>query len=279
MGAQTLLPHNPLEPVPFRVETVRQELPDCFTLTVAAEGTPFAFAPGQFNMLYVFGHGEVPISMSGDPDQTEKLTHTIRNVGPVTAALQQIKAGDTIGVRGPFGSAWPLEEAKGKDIILMAGGLGLAPLRPALYRLLANRGDYETVTLLYGTRAPETILFADELTEWGGTIDVAISVDSAGSPAWPGHVGVVTDLLLDRKIDPRNTIALICGPEIMMRFCAHALLDKGLSASDIYLSMERNMKCAIGHCGRCQYGPYFLCKDGPVFAFEAVAQLLGVREV
>ncbi len=138
---QAVKQHNPLEPIPFRIETVREELPDCFTLTLACDNTPFTFAPGQFNMLYVFGHGEVPISMSGDPAKPEKLVHTIRNVGSVTAALQKLKAGDTVGVRGPFGSLWPLKLAKGKNMIVMAGGLGLAPLRPALYHLMANKDD------------------------------------------------------------------------------------------------------------------------------------------
>ena len=273
-----LAKNNPLEPIPFRIERAEQELSDCFTLTLDCKNAPFEFKPGQFNMLYVFGHGEVPISMSGDPAKPEKLVHTIRNVGSVTAALQNLKAGDTVGVRGPFGSPWPLEQAKGKDIIVMAGGLGLAPLRPALYHLLANKDDYGAITLLYGTRTPETILFADELAQWAEQIDVAITVDSAGSD-WQGHVGVVTELLDGRTIDPEGTAALLCGPEIMMRFCAHALRDQGLDSSQIHVSMERNMKCALGHCGRCQYGPYFICHDGPVFAFEKVARLFGIREV
>ena len=275
---QTVRQHNPLEPVPYRIEAVKQELPDCFTLSLDCGAAPFSFAPGQFNMLYVFGHGEVPISMSGDPAQTGKLTHTIRNVGSVTAALQCLTAGDTVGVRGPFGSAWPVEESKGKDVLIMAGGLGLAPLRPAIYHLLANKNDYGTVTLLYGTRTPETVLFADELEEWAGQINTLATVDSAG-PDWRGSVGVVTDLLHGRKIDPENTAAFVCGPEIMMRFCARALQDKGLSASQIYVSMERNMKCAIGFCGCCQYGPYFVCKDGAVFSFDAVERLFKIREV
>ena len=275
---RVLQQYNPLEPVPFRIEQVKEELSDCFTLTLACENTPFSFQPGQFNMLYVFGNGEVPISISGDPSRIKRLVHTIRNVGAVTATLQRLEGGDTIGVRGPFGSAWPLEQAKGKEVMIIAGGLGLAPLRPALYHLLANKDDYGKLTLLYGTRTPDTLLFDEELTRWAKRIDTGITVDSAG-PDWAGPVGVVTDLLNGRKIDPANTLALVCGPEIMMRFCAHALLDKGLSAPQIYVSMERNMKCAIGHCGRCQYGPFFICKDGPVFSFDRVERLFGIREI
>jgi NAD(P)H-flavin reductase len=229
-------------------------------------------------MLYVFGHGEVPISMSGDPNRPEKLVHTIRHVGSVTAALQTLKPGDTVGVRGPFGSSWPLAEAKGKNVLIMAGGLGLAPLRPVIYQLMANTGHYGKLTLLYGTRTPDSILFAEELQHWSKHIDTVITVDSAGV-GWEGRVGVITGLLKDRTINPETTIALLCGPEIMMRFCAYALQDKGLDAAQIYLSMERNMKCALGFCGRCQYGPYFICRDGAVFAFNQVERLFKLREV
>ncbi|MEO0330069.1 MAG: FAD/NAD(P)-binding protein, partial [Bacteroidota bacterium] len=237
----------------------------------------FAFAPGQFNMLYAFGHGEVPISMSGNTADSDKLVHTIRNVGSVTAALQKLKVGDSVGVRGPFGSSWPLEAAKGKNILVIAGGLGLAPLRSAIYYLLANPLDYGIISLLYGTRDPSSILFADELDEWSQSISVGLTVDSA-TPDWKGRVGVVMDLLSPQD-SFQNTVALVCGPEIMMRFCAYALLDRGLTSEDIYVSMERNMKCALGFCGRCQYGPYFVCHDGPVFSFDRVERLFKIREV
>lgn len=280
MTAQKYTRSNPMEPVPFRIDAVREEPGNCFTVTLIPPETKpyFAFKPGQFNMLYAFGHGEVPISVSGDMANPEKLVHTIRNVGSVTAALQKLKPGDTVGVRGPFGSAWPLEKAKGKDVMLMAGGLGLAPLRPAIYYLRANRKDYGKLTLLYGTRAPDTLLFADELATWEKEFDIGLTVDSAGSD-WHGHVGVVTDLLFGREINHANTIAMLCGPEIMMRFCAHALLDKGIPSGQVYVSMERNMKCAINLCGRCQYGPFFICKDGPVFPFDRVERLFKIREV
>jgi len=274
-----LRPVRITEPVPFKIEKVVPELPDSFTLTLTPQEAepPFVFAPGQFNMLYAFGHGEVPISLSGNPADTGKLIHTIRNVGSVTAALQKLRAGDSVGVRGPFGSSWPIEAARDRNVLIMAGGLGLAPLRSAIYYLLANRSDYGTISLLYGSRDPRSILFADEVEEWSQKIRVSLTVDSA-SPDWNGQVGVVTELLSQRELVP-NTVALICGPEIMMRFCAYALLDGGLPPADIYVSMERNMKCALGFCGRCQYGPYFVCHDGPVFSFDRVEQLFKIREV
>ena len=282
MTPQTAAQTHPLAPVPYRITRVQTELPDVFTWTLDCKERPFAFQPGQFNMLYAFGHGEVPISISGDPANPHTLIHTIRNVGPVTAAMQAIKAGEMIGVRGPFGTAWPVADGVGKDVVIMAGGLGLAPLRPALYHLLTHRADYGKVTLLYGTRTPDSVLYPDELLAWAdpmeAAMDVAITVDGAG-PDWHGHVGVVTELLRGRDVDPANTLALLCGPEIMMRFCAHALLDLGLPGEAIQVSMERNMKCAIGLCGRCQYGPYFICRDGAVFPFDRVEHLFGIREL
>jgi NAD(P)H-flavin reductase len=269
-----------MEPAPFRIREVAAELDDCFTLTLNPPGPDpsFTFAPGQFNMIYVFGHGEVPISMSGDPASPQTLVHTIRRVGPVTDALGRLKPGEAVGVRGPFGSAWPLEQAHGKNVLVLAGGLGLAPLRPAIYHLLSHAARYRSASLLYGSRSPNTLLFAAELESWAARINLAVTVDSAG-PGWRGHVGVVTDLLEGRDIDPANTVALLCGPEIMMRFCARALMDMGLPATAIHVSMERNMKCALGFCGRCQYGPHFICQNGPVFSFDQVERLFKIREL
>ncbi len=273
-------PSNILAPVPFRIKEVKQELSNTFTLTLVPtkEETPCVYLPGQFNMLYIFGYGEVAISMSGDPSETENLVHTIRNVGGVTAALQRLKTGDFVGVRGPFGRPWPMEATRGKQVLIMAGGLGLAPLRPAIYQLLAQGFSADNLTILYGTRSPDTILFEQELENLGGQVQVRQTVDNA-THDWKGRVGVVTDLLKYITIDPINTVAFICGPEVMMRFSAYALMDRGVLASDIYVSMERNMKCAVGFCGRCQYGPHFVCKDGPVFSFEEVQHLFKIREL
>jgi NAD(P)H-flavin reductase len=273
---------SPLSPSPFRVITAREEIRGCVTLCVepATAAGDCGFTPGQFYMIYVFGHGEVPVSVSGDPAKTGELTFTVMAVGSVTRALCRVKPGDTIGLRGPFGSAWPVAASIGRDIIVMAGGLGLAPLRPALYQMLHNRGGYGQLTLLYGTREPESVLFKEQLAAWceHGSLEVDVTVDNAGH-AWLGKVGVVTDLLQGRNIDHARTSVLICGPEIMMRYCAHALLDLGIAAENIYLSMERNMKCAVKMCGRCQYGPFFICEDGPVFAFDRVARLFTIREI
>ena len=273
---------SPMHPIPFRVQEIAEEVAGCMTMRIQPDDDrgDTGFAPGQFYMLYVFGHGEVPISVSGDPAKTGELTFTVMSVGSVTKALCAVKPGDMIGLRGPFGSAWPVDLVKGRDVIVMAGGLGLAPLRPSIYHMLHHRDDYRDISLLYGTREPQSIVFQQQLASWrdDSPIDVELTVDTAGRE-WPGQVGVVTELLEGRTIDAANTSALICGPEIMMRFSAYALLDLGVAAENIYVSMERNMKCAVKMCGRCQYGPYFICADGPVFSFDRVERLFKVREV
>ena len=273
---------SPLHPHPFRVLEIAEEIPGCMTMRVEPNGARgnTAFAPGQFYMIYVFGHGEVPISVSGDPAKSEELTFTVMAVGSVTRKLCAVKPGAIVGLRGPFGSEWPVDKAKRRDVIVMAGGLGLAPLRPSIYRMLHNRKDYGNIALLYGTRQPRSIVFPKELADWRekAAIDVEVTVDTAGRD-WPGKVGVVTELLKGRQVDPANTSALVCGPEIMMRFSAYALLDLGVAAENIHVSMERNMKCAVRMCGRCQFGPFFICDDGPVFSFDRVERLFKIREV
>ncbi len=242
-------------------------------------GDAALYAPGQFNMLTAFGVGEAAISVSGDPE-SGRLIHTIRAVGTVSAALTKLEVGAGVGVRGPFGVGWPMAEADRQDVILVAGGLGLAPLRPAIYRLLAERDRYGKVTLLYGTRSPEDILYRHELEEWRGRFDfeVEATVDHALTD-WRGNVGVVTTLIDRVAIDPARTLAMVCGPEIMMRFVAKALRDRGVPDTRIYLSMERNMKCAIGQCGHCQFGPVFICRDGPVFTYDRLRTLLALKEL
>jgi NAD(P)H-flavin reductase len=272
---------DPMTPWPARVLRRRRDGPEVWTLDIEAEeanGQPFA--PGQFNMLTVFGVGEVPISLSGDPAQPGRLVHTIRAVGPVSAALTRLGPGDPVGLRGPFGAGWPMAEAAGRDVVVVAGGLGLAPLRPALYRLLAERRRYGQIALLYGTRGPDEILFRRELEAWRRRldIDIEVTVDHAIGD-WRGHVGVVTTLISRAAFDPQHAIALICGPEVMMRFAGTALRDAGLPEDAIYLSMERNMKCAIGFCGHCQFGPVFVCRDGPVFRFDRLRGLLALKEI
>jgi NAD(P)H-flavin reductase len=231
-------------------------------------------------MLYVFGVGEVPISISGDPARPDCVVHTTRAVGPVTRALQRLHEGAVLGLRGPFGTAWPVEAARNHDVLLVTGGIGLAPLRPVLYHVLNNRGDYGRVVLLYGARTAEDMLYSQELTAWQARADVDVhtTVDRATS-GWRGNVGVVTALIPHAPCDPRRTVALVCGPEVMMRFTVMALEARGVNPAHIHVSMERNMKCAVGFCGHCQYGPEFICKDGPVFAYPRIERLFSVREV
>lgn len=278
--ATALRTADPMIPRIARVRRRRRDAPQVWTLEIEPEdGAGDIYAPGQFNMLTAFGVGEVPISLSGDP-ASGRLVHTIRAVGAVSAALAKLTPGEPLGLRGPFGTGWPVEEAEGRDVVIAAGGLGLAPLRPAIYRLLAERDRYGRVVLLYGTRSPDDILFRRELESWRRRldIDVQVTVDHAG-PGWRGHVGVVTTLMPRAEFDPADTVAMICGPEVMMRFAVAALRDAGIAEDRLYLSMERNMKCAVGFCGHCQFGPSFVCKDGPVFAYPRISPLLGLKEV
>lgn len=271
----------PMVPQPFRVVAYRRELRDTFTLTLqpAAGPAAFPFLPGQFNMLYQLGVGEVPISISGDPAHPERLIHTIRAVGTVTKVLQRCQPGDIIGVRGPFGTPWPVAALAGKDLIILTGGLGLAPLRPVIYHVLAHRQDYGQVEIIYGARSPQDLLYRRELERWRGRFDlrVHITVDSAG-PGWRGNVGVVTTLIGRTRIDTLHAVALICGPGVMMRYAVQELIKKGLSTRDIYVSLERNMQCGLGLCGHCQLGPFFVCKDGPVFSYEVIGPWFAKRE-
>jgi len=239
---------------------------------------PPLFKAGQFNMLYAFGVGEIPISISSNPHKSKTLLHTTRVVGTVSKAMGKLKRGDQLGVRGPYGSPWPLDEAHGSDIVIVAGGIGLAPLRSAIYEILSKRRNYGNVALLYGTRGPEDVIYSTEIEKWESEFDVHVTVDHAIGN-WNGHVGVVTTLIPKATFDPSNTTAMICGPEIMMRYSAMELEDLGVRAEKIFVSMERNMKCAIGFCGRCQFGPNFICKDGPVLPYSRVKALLGIWEI
>jgi NAD(P)H-flavin reductase len=273
---------NPMLPQPWCVRRLWWETEDTFTFELTSENGPtkFPFLPGQFNMLYVFGIGEVPISISGDSAKAEKLVHTVRAVGAATRALGSLKRGAQLGVRGPFGSCWPVEQAAGKDVLVVAGGIGLAPLRPVLYEALSKRQMFGRVGLLYGTRTPDDILYVKELQKWRERTDLQtlVTVDRAGQD-WTGNVGVVTTLIAKAQFDPGNTVAMVCGPEVMMRFTIRELQKRGMGVNDIYISMERNMKCAVGFCGHCQFGPTFICKDGPVFRYDRIQHLLAIREI
>jgi NAD(P)H-flavin reductase len=265
-----------MTPRPFRVGRKVRETHDTWTLTFApVRGEQLEVAPGQFTMLYVFGVGEVPISVSAAP-----LVQTIRAVGPVTRALCASRPGTVIGVRGPFGTSWPVDEAKGSDLLIVAGGVGLPPVRPALYHAIEHRADYGRVILLYGARTPEDIVFRKEIEQWRARMDleVDVTVDSA-TGGWHGKVGVVPTLIPRAALDPDSTVAFVVGPEIMMRFTARALAEAGLAPEQIWISMERTMKCGVALCGHCQYGPSLICRDGAVYPYPAIEPYLGVREL
>ncbi len=274
-------PVDPFVPELYRVSGVCRELADTVTLELKpSSGTRPSFAPGQFNMLYVFGVGEVPISMSASASSDGVFVHTVRVAGAVSRAIAKLEPGVTIGVRGPYGTSWPMREAEGADLVIIAGGLGLAPLRPAIRDVLANRRRYGRVVLLVGSRNPKDLLFRAELEEWRRRLDVDIEVTVDHADAeWRGNVGVVPSLISRARFDPQEAIALVCGPEVMMRFTVSALRDAGIASDRIYLSMERNMKCAIGLCGHCQFGPAFVCKDGPVMRYDKIADIFAVREL
>lgn len=273
---------DPMRPRPYRVVNLRQETHDTYDLELEPTGglDGFRFAAGQFNMLYLFGVGEAPISISGDPARPTPVIHTIRAVGPVTQEMKKLERGQLIGLRGPFGNHWPVDDAVGNDVVIVAGGIGLAPLRAVIYQILANRGKYGRMVLLYGARTPKDLLYESELHRWRGLpgVEVEVTVDRA-LDAWQGNVGIVTGLLRKARFDPRSTIAMICGPEIMMRFTVLDLQEHGVAPERLFISMERNMKCAVGFCGHCQFGPAFICKDGPVFRFDRIKDFFEKREI
>jgi NAD(P)H-flavin reductase len=272
---------DPWIPRIYRVGRLRRELPDIVTFELAPlAGSRPDFKPGQFNMLYVFGVGEIAVSLSGGGADEAHFVHTVRDVGAVSRAITRLESGATIGVRGPFGVGWPVEAAEGSDILLVAGGLGLAPLRPAIYHVLANRARYGRVAILFGSRSPQDLLYRHELEQWRQHLDISVEVTVDHADAdWRGHVGVVPALIPRAIFDRHSTVAFVCGPEVMMRYAARALGEAGVASERIYLSMERNMKCAIGLCGHCQFGPAFICRDGPVMAFSGIAGILAMREV
>ncbi len=274
---------DPMLPHPYRVAEVSKETHDTFTLVLEPDGAAAlpGFAPGQFSMLYVFGVGELPISISGDAGTPGRLVYTIRSVGRATHSLVSRIPGDWVGVRGPFGTSWPLDAARGKDVLVVAGGIGLAPLRPVIDHVLRHRDDFVRLIILYGARTPHDLLFRKELSAWPHAPDThVLSTVDYGGMAWHGRVGVVTTLFRHLRLHPDRTVAMICGPEVMMRYVAAELMQaRGVDPANIFLSMERNMKCGIGVCGHCQYGPYFICRDGPVFAYPRLRKFLERHEI
>jgi NAD(P)H-flavin reductase len=273
-----LVASGPMAPKMYWIVARHQDLPDTVTFDLAPAGDK-CDAPelGQFNMLWAFGIGEAPISIAAYRDGI--FTHTVRDVGAVTSALCAAQVGEKVGVRGPFGQGWGLEKAKDRDILIVAGGLGLAPVRPIIAEVLGDRESYGQATLLVGAREPNQLLYRDELQEWSShlDLDVYVTVDVAES-SWRGNVGLVTRLIDRVELDGPNTTAYVCGPEIMMRFVAEKLLDHEVADDQVLVSLERNMHCGIGHCGHCQLGSSFMCKDGPVLPWSEVAPLLKVSD-
>lgn len=275
-------------PVPYRVVSRQIETHDTWTLTLRPAKEPIpAHRPGQFTMLYAFGVGEVPVSISGwslagaapAESAATDLVQTIRSVGAVSRALATAGPGALIGVRGPYGTDWGVPDAAGAELLIVAGGIGLAPLRPALLQALAEPGRYRRVTALIGARAPEELVFARELAGWQEAgARVRVIVDRA-APGWTGRVGVVTQLIDQTDLDPGQTLALVCGPEVMIRHTARTLLARGVPPERIRVSMERNMRCGVAVCGHCQLGPVLLCRDGAVLSYPQAAPLLAIKEL
>jgi len=252
------------------------------TLDDPAARAAFRFEPGQISMVGVFGVGEVPISVSSDPEAPERLAHTIRICGRVTHVIDRLRPGDRITLRGPFGRPWPVEEARGGDLVIVAGGLGLAPLRSALYRALHQPGSFRRVIVVVGARDPSQMLFRDELEAWirsgPDELSVHLTVDVADD-GWPHAEGLVTTAFPRAELDPAASTVFMCGPEIMMRFAMRDLAAMGIPDERLWLTLERNMHCAVKLCGHCQLGPWFVCADGPIFRWDQVKELLEVDEL
>lgn len=259
-----------------------QEAPDIFTLrlrfTDMNHHVRYRFHPGQFNMLYLHGVGEVPISIVSDPQANHLFDHTIRTLGRVTQALANLRTGDYLGVRGPFGRGWPLEAAQGRDVLLITGGLGCTPVVSIIHYILRRRANYGRLTIMQGVKHSNDLIWGKHYQEWAKTPNTQVLLSSdRGGQGWPFNTGRVTELLGEAQFDPCNALAMLCGPEGMMLAATHALQERGLPASDIWLSMERNMQCAAGYCGHCQFGGNFICRDGPVFPLPEISHLLGVK--
>jgi len=272
---------SPWLPYPVTIEDIHQEVPGIATYQLgfvdSVVASRFQYRPGQFNMIYLPGVGESAISISSDPS-TAAILHTIRIAGNLTRALARKRVGDQIALRGPYGSSWPMEACKGRDLVIACGGVGLAPLRPAIYHVINHRSDYGRVFLLYGARTPGDLLYAAEYGAWReADIEVEITVD-IGDQAWSGNMGVVPVLFYRMRLNAPKTMILTCGPEIMIRFVIFEALARKIPPDRIFLSMERNMNCAIGHCGHCQLGPAFICKDGPIFSYRQMEPYMHLED-
>lgn len=269
----------PLQPYPYRVARVERRSHDTVSVSIDASDRPLRFEPGQFSMLYVHGMGSAPISISSDPAEPTLVEHTIRDVGVVTGALVRLRAGDVVGVRGPFGRPWPMGVARGRHLVVIGGGIGLAPVRPAVLDALARLDEHRSLHVLVGARSPADLLFADDLERWRDLgAHLGVTVDAAGPP-WRGRVGLVTRLVRELAVDPVETTVLCCGPEVMLRFVARETRAVGVPDEALWVTTERTMRCGVGTCGHCQLGPFLLCRQGPVFSWPEVGRWLEVREL
>lgn len=272
---------NPDRPIPVEVIERITENPSIFTLhlrfTDPADAEAYQLQPGQYNMLYLYGVGEIPISIVSDPEHGGVLEHTIRTVGRVTQGMERLQVGDQLGLRGPYGQGWPLEAAEGQDVVIVTGGLGCAPVVSMIRYILRRRERFGRLTILQGVKHTDDLIWRKQYEAWKRlpNTQVLLAAD-VGGPNWPYSVGKVTVLFSQAGIDPQRSIVLLCGPEIMMKASIDRLLALKVPAEAIWLSIERNMQCGIGHCGHCQVGPYFVCQDGPVFHYPKLQSWLGV---
>ncbi|MFH0762867.1 MAG: FAD/NAD(P)-binding protein [Candidatus Omnitrophota bacterium] len=264
---------NIYQPVEAVIEEIKEETSAIKTFTLRPK-SEFCFTTGQFIELTVPGAGEGPFTPSSDPADKQKLEVTIMKAGRITAKLHSMNKGDSLGIRGPYGKGYPLDKFKGRDIVIVGGGVGLAPLRSLLFSLFSQLDSYNKVILRYGSRTPADIVYKNSLSEWANKekVDVAVSVD-VGAPGWDGKVGLVTTILDGLPVDLNKATAIVCGPPIMMKFVTLKVLDLGFNPQDIYLSMEKNMSCGLGKCGHCRLGRHYACKDGPVFTYETIKDI------
>jgi len=276
-------PAQPMLPYWAEIDDIQSEAPGVSTLWLrfvkSSLQDGYRFKAGQFNLISVPGVGECALSISSSPEESSRIAHTVRFSGNVTSAISQLRVGDQIGVRGPFGTHWPLENYEDQDIVIAAGGIGLPPIRPIIYQIMNHREKYKRVIVLYGARTPQDLQFTREYKEWEkADIELMVTVDRADEN-WKGLVGVVPILFYKLRVDPHSSVIFTCGPEIMIRFVIFEALARRIPADRIYVSMERNMKCGLGFCGHCQYGPLFVCKDGPVFTYKQVEPYVNVEDL
>ncbi len=272
---------NPFIPTEATIKKVKTETTEVSTFSLAFNDRQaheaFEHGPGQYNMVSLPGIGEAPISISSSPQRRESFDHTIRFVGRVTNLWRQLGVGDSLGIRGPFGKPWPHEQLPGKHVVVIAGGTGIAPVKPVIDTVMEDRGAVKSMTILYGAKNARELVFADQFDGWTSRgAQIHLSVDQGRTLDWPFHVGVVTTLFDRLKTPPDDSIVLMSGPEIMMRFCVLDLLNRGFSGANIYISLERRMECGVRMCGHCQTGPKYVCQDGPVFSYDEIQHIFGV---